>query len=257
MKFRFGHVEFLPGIELWSSGLPELPGYLKERIDEGISTFIVTLNPLMVMRYRQDEEFAKAINAADVIVADGVGIKWAYSRLTKMKIQLIPGVELAEAIIEKASECGWDVGLVGGEPGIWEESAEKLILKYPELNVVYGHHGFFSLEDETEIVNEIVEKNLHVLIAGMGFPRQEMFLHKYKKHFKGAVLIGAGGSLDVFSGKTKRAPEIFRRLRIEWVYRMIKEPKRIISFFILFKYWILVVLRHPSLFKEMIDDKIP
>ena len=257
MKSRFGHSEFLPGIDLWSLGIHELLEYLKDRIEEGRSTFIVTLNPLMVMRYRQDEEFARALDAADVIVADGVGIKWAYRRIKQRNIQLIPGVELAEAIIEKASEYGWNVGLIGGEPGIWDKAAEKLTTRYPELKVAYGHHGYFSQEEEPEIVNEIIQKDLQVLIAGMGFPKQELFLNKFKKHFEGSILIGVGGSLDVFSGKTKRAPQIYRRLKIEWLYRMISEPKRISNFLILLKYWILVILRHPWLFKKTINDRIP
>ena len=106
------------------------------------------------------------------------------------------------------------------------------------------------------IASNLAKYNPKLLIAGLGFPKQETFLHKHKDLFTGTILIGAGGSLDIFAGSAKRAPEIYRKMKIEWLWRMIREPGRFGQLILLIKFCLIVLFRHPSLLKKGIDDKI-
>lgn len=257
MDDRHGHCEFLPGIELWAQSSNELVDYLAHRVETGETTFIVTLNPIMVLASRKDRDFAKVIETADVIVADGQGVRWAYRKLHNKDVPLIPGVELAERIVELSGKKKWGIGLVGGQEGVWEKAADCLINKYPGIVVKGGNHGYFNQNDEIDIVSALAALKLEVLIVGMGSPKQEMFLMKHLDLFNGAIVIGAGGSLDIYSGQVKRAPKLYRNLKLEWLWRMIREPSRFSQFFSLVKFWWMIVIRHKTLFNSAKDDKMP
>lgn len=236
----------------------------------------------MVMASRHNRDFARVLDKADVIVADGQGVRWAYRKIQNSDIPLIPGVELAEEIIAASSESAsseaasseaasseaasseaasgkrkWNIGFLGGRDDVWEMAADNLKRKYPGIVIKGGVHGYFNQNDEKDIVCKLTEMDLKVLIAGMGSPKQELFLLKHLDSFKGAILIGAGGSLDIYSGQMKRAPRIFRGLKLEWLWRMIKEPSRFSQIFPLMKFWLIVAMRHPSLFNNAIGVKIP
>lgn len=216
----------------------------------------------MVIASRHNRDFARVLEKADVIVADGQGVRWAYRKIQNSDIPLIPGVELAEEIIAASSEAAssgqkWNIGFLGGRDSVWEMAADTLKRKYADIVIKGGFQGYFNQNEEKDIVCKLSEMDLKVLIAGMGSPKQELFLLNHLDSFKGAILIGAGGSLDIYSGQMKRAPSIYRRLKLEWLWRMIKEPSRFSQIFPLMKFWLMVVMRHPSLFNSAIGDKIP
>lgn len=234
------HVQFPIGIEIWSKGVDQLLDLVIQRTESGETTHIVTLNPLMVMSLKNDPEFWNAVKSADFTVADGVGIKWAIKKLHGTDVPLIPGIELSERLIRLSAQKGWGVGLLGARPDVWEKSERMLSDKFPNLAVTGGHHGYYQNEEESLIVDKLSKSGLKLLLVGMGFPKQEKFLRKYREKFKGAVLIGVGGSLDVFAGEAVRAPVIFRKLGIEWFWRMVREPRRLGSVFTLFRFWYMV-----------------
>lgn len=211
----------------------------------------------MVMASRHNRDFARVLEKADVIAADGQGVRWAYRKIQNADISLIPGVELAEEIIAASGKQKWNIGFLGGRDDVWEMAADSLKRKYPDIVIKGGIHGYFNQNEEKDIVCKLSEMDLKVLIAGMGSPKQELFLLNHLDSFKGAIVIGAGGSLDIYSGQMRRAPMIFRTLKLEWLWRMIKEPSRFSRIFPLMKFWLMVVMRHPSLFKSAIGDKIP
>lgn len=240
MPSRYGHQPFLPGIELWTQSRSELLSYLEKRINDRQTSFIITLNPLMIMERSSNKEFNRSLETADVIVADGRGVRWAARKIGKINPPLIPGVELAEELIRYAAVKGLPVSLIGAHPGVWEKAKENLSKKYPGLNIVAGHHGYFKETDEAELIDRLASHKPLLIIAGMGFPRQEIFLYKYKGRFPGAILIGVGGSLDIYSGVKKRAPVFFRKTGTEWLWRMLTEPSRIKRFWRLLKFWLWV-----------------
>lgn len=189
--------------------------------------FVVTANTEIVMIAQEDKEFMDIINQADLVVADGVGIIWASKYFGKKIPERAAGFDLMNMILKNSPEKGYKIYLLGGEPGVANEASSKIKEMYPRINIVGCYHGYFSAGDEETIIQDINSKTPHFLFVGLGAPKQEKWIYKNLDKLDVNVCIGVGGSLDVFAGKTKRAPYIFQKLGLEWLYRLIKEPSRI------------------------------
>lgn len=257
MQIHHGHAHFLPGIQIWAQSRENLLEYLSDRLKKHSSTMIVTLNPLMVLRANRDDEFNGILEKADVVVCDGQGVRWAFRHLHNESIPLIPGVELAEDLIIAASKNSWKVYLLGGEHDIWQKAKEKFAVQFKNPDMIQGHHGYFNHEEELKIIEEINRFKPDLIIAGMGFPKQEKFLFRNRDKFNDSIMIGVGGSLDVFAGEVKRAPIFFRKLKIEWLWRMFREPERFKNIVDLIIFSLLIITRHKSLLNRSTNDKIP
>lgn len=194
-----------------------------QAINSDKNCHIVTINPEMIMNAQQNKEFMDVINSSDINIPDGVGVKIAL-RLKNIKQNNIRGVDFARSLIGFASENNCRVGFFGAKEEVIQKAKENFINKYPSLNIVYTRNGYF--EDEDEIINQIIEAKPQILLVGLGSPKQEIFIAKLKTKIKGCIMIGVGGSFDVFSGIVKESPVIFQKLGIEWLYRTILQPER-------------------------------
>lgn len=187
---------------------------------------VVTLNAEMVIQAQNDQELDRIIRHAHLIVPDGAGAVWAL-RLDGHNARRVPGIELAARALSSAARAGIGVGLIGAKP----QTLETLLGKLPELhhgiNVAYSHHGYFSgEEDERRVLKELAAAKPGLVLVALGVPKQEFIIDKWHPELPGAVIIGVGGSFDVWAGFVKRAPVVFQRLNLEWFYRLIKEPWR-------------------------------
>lgn len=188
---------------------------------------VVTLNAEMVVASQKDPEMDRIIRKADLIVPDGAGVVWAL-RLAHSKnasVARLPGIELADRALQAAAANNVPVALLGGRPEVMAKLVETLPAKYPGLNICASHHGFFKGEDNA-IVDQIAQTKPKLLLVALGVPRQEYFIDRFADKFPNTVLIGVGGSFDVWTGFVKRAPETFQKLHLEWLYRLLKEPWR-------------------------------
>lgn len=195
-----------------------------EAIKSNNSFHIVTINPEMIMNAQKNPDFMNIIKSSDMNIIDGVGVKIAL-KLKKINQDNIRGVDFSRSLIRLASENNYKIGFLGAKEEVIQKVKENVLNKYPSLNLVYLRNGYFS--DEEEIIAEIIKASPQILLVGLGSPKQEEIISKLKTKLKGCVLIGVGGSFDVFSGIIKESPKIFRKLGLEWLYRTIKEPKRI------------------------------
>ena len=184
---------------------------------------IITINPEMIMNAQKTPKFFDIIKSSDMNIPDGVGVKIAL-KLKKINQDNIRGVDFARSLIKLASENNYKIGFLGAKEEIIQKVKENVLNKYPSLNIVYLRNGYFS--NDEEIINEISAASPQILLVGLGSPKQEELILKLKAKLKGCVMIGVGGSFDVFSGVVKESPVIFRKLGLEWLYRTIKEPKR-------------------------------
>ncbi len=185
---------------------------------------VVTPNPIMVMNARENAALFSALNAADLSLADGVGIISAAKRLGTPLPERVTGIDTGYAVLEKLSEVGGSVYLLGAKPGVAELAAKKLIKVLTGLCVVGTQHGYF--DNDEEIISDINEKAPDLLVVCLGSPRQEIWVNEHKSELGVGAVICLGGALDVWSGNIKRAPEVFIKLHLEWLWRMISEPKR-------------------------------
>lgn len=209
-----------------------------EAIDCAKCGQVVTLNPEMIDFAQKNSDFAKIIKEAELVIPDGIGVQLGL-KVLGYNIKRIAGIEFARKILDKFE--GQPIAFVGAKAHIIKKAVEKLKLENPRLNFVYIQDGYF--EDEERVFNEIVEKQPKLLLAALGSPKQEEFIYRLKKMLPETLMIGVGGSFDVWSGEVERAPEIYQRLGLEWLYRTVKEPKRFKRIFPTLPLFVLKVLR--------------
>ncbi len=186
---------------------------------------IYTPNPEIVMAATEDLEFLKILNSADIVTPDGIGIVYA-SKILKGNInQRAAGFDIVKEILKRLSTSNKSVYIFGGKPGVAETAKENIINEYNGINVVGTHDGYF--DDDLEIICDINEKSPDLLLVCLGAPKQEKWIHENKEKLNAKIMIGAGGSVDVFAGTAKRAPDIFIKFGLEWFYRLLCQPSRI------------------------------
>ena len=186
---------------------------------------VVTINPEMLTVAHQNEELATLIKSADMVIPDGIGVVIGL-KMIGVKTSRIPGIELAYELLKEANAKGLKVALIGATEETIQETKKELLKELPNLNIVYLRNGFFDNCEEVEIINELGKLQPDILLAGLGFPKQEKFIESFKNILKRAIMIGVGGSFDVWSKKVKRAPKIFQKLNLEWFYRLLCQPSR-------------------------------
>ena len=187
--------------------------------------YVATPNPEIVEVCRESEEARAAVNGADLVLPDGIGvIKGAAMLGTPLK-EKTPGIEFAGHLVEKMAEEGKSLYLLGAKPGVAEEAGERLRAKYPGLKIAGAHDGYF--QEDAPVVEAIRQSGADCVFVCLGAPKQELWLAKNGEATGAHLLCGLGGSLDVFAGRVERAPEFWSRHGLEWFYRLCKEPSRI------------------------------
>ena len=207
---------------------------------EGVS-MIFTPNPEIVMCAKNDAELQSILNSADLCTADGIGVVYASKIIGNPVPERVAGFDLVCALLERMSKTGEGVFLFGAKPGVAETAKVKMEEKYPGIVISGTHDGYFKPEDEDKIVEEINASGAKLLLVCLGAPKQEKWIAKNRNRLNVNLCMGVGGTLDVFAGTAKRAPEIFIKLNLEWAYRVLKNPSRIGRFAALPKFVIEVL----------------
>lgn len=187
--------------------------------------YIVTPNPEIVMLCREDETLKEAVNNAALVIPDGVGIIYGAKILGTPLRERIPGIDFTCALLERMAKEKKSVYLLGSKPGVAEKAGENLTGRFPGLVVAGCHDGYFS--DDGNILRQINEARPDLLLVCLGAPKQEKWMMQRAGAVDAGLMIGAGGSMDVFAGVAERAPERYQKLGLEWLYRLMKEPRRI------------------------------
>ena len=187
---------------------------------------IVTLNPEMIAKSTKDFEFQAAVNNAHFVVPDGTGIVWAFKYLNGANISRIPGIELSEHMLEIADNLEKKVAIFGSTKQALDKAVLNLKKKYSKLNIVSAIDGYQGIENDEKIAHDTAKHSPDLVLVALGSPRQEVWINKYASLFPESILIGIGGSLDVWSGKIKRAPQWVRDAHLEWLFRACIKPTR-------------------------------
>lgn len=196
---------------------------------------IYTPNTEIVMEAKKDDDLKKILNSGDLVIPDGIGLVYASKIKKKALPERVAGFDLSMKILDIANEKGCSLFLVGGKPGIADMAVENIKKQYPNINIVGSHHGYFKgthighkgHEEEIKVLNKIKESKPDIIFVGFGAPKSEKWIHENKDKLNCKVIIGNGGTIDILAGTVKRAPEIYQKLGLEWLYRLIKDPKRI------------------------------
>jgi N-acetylglucosaminyldiphosphoundecaprenol N-acetyl-beta-D-mannosaminyltransferase len=188
---------------------------------------VVTANVEMVMLARRAPDVRRILRSASLVVADGVGVVWGSRQLGRPLPARVPGIELAERLCREAAARGWRVYLLGGASGVAHAAAARLRVRYPGIAIAGHASGYFGAEEEGSVIAAIRDAAPRVLLAGLGFPRQERWLARNLTALAAPVAMGVGGTLDVWAGRARRAPRLWQTLGLEWCYRLIREPWRL------------------------------
>ena len=187
--------------------------------------YAVTPNPEFLRLAKKDGEFRAVLNGAGLVLPDGVGVTYAAKLLGCPLKGKVPGIDFAARLMAWMAGEGKRLFLLGAKPGVAEQAALNLLAAYPGLIVCGTHDGYF--QDSAPVVDEIRASCADVVFVCLGAPKQEFWMAQYGPLTGAKLMVGLGGSLDVFAGVVERAPEGWQRLGLEWLYRLIKEPRRI------------------------------
>lgn len=192
---------------------------------------VFTPNVDHIVRMESDEEFRKAYDCAELILADGKPLIWISRLLGTPICEKVSGSDLFPKICERAAQRGMTMFFLGAADGVAAKAAENLTRKYPELRVtgVYSPpYGFEKDEAEIERIIDVVRKvSPHILVAALGSPKQEKFMWRHRERLNVPVSLGLGASMDFEAGVIRRAPRWMQKIGLEWLYRLMREPRRL------------------------------
>ncbi|WP_223254529.1 WecB/TagA/CpsF family glycosyltransferase [Bacillus sp. HNG] len=218
------HVDIL-GVHFTKTTEQQLVSELTDRITSQQKTFVVTANPEIVMYSLNDEEYKTILDKASYVIADGIGVVKAAAMLNDPLPERIAGFDLMVKILEVANEKKWKIFLLGSQEHVLEKTVEHINQHYPGCTIGGYHHGFFDWSNN-EIADKIAEASPDIVLVALGVPKQEQWISQNIERFEKGLFMGIGGSFDVLAGTVKRAPEVWQKLNVEWLYRLIKQPWR-------------------------------
>ena len=196
-------------------------------IDEKTRRMVLTAGPEFVMMTREVDELRQIARVADLVTPDGIGVVWAARRQGVSVSERVTGVELVQKLLQTADErkSPLRVFVLGATEVSLERALHNLEKDYP-LHTFAGRNGYFSAKDVPAILSQVEDFKPDVWLVGLGQPRQEYFIHNSLGKLPPCVAIGVGGSIDIWGGTVKRAPKLFQKLNIEWLYRLVSQPSR-------------------------------
>lgn len=195
-----------------------------ELLGEDRFHYVVTPNPEFILAAERDPEFLRVLNGADLVLADGVGVLYSSKILGTPLKGRVPGIEFAEDMLACLDQMGGRLYLLGAKPGVAQEAGRRILERYPDITLCGTHDGYFK--DEQAVLLEVAAARPDLLFVCLGAPKQEKWMARWGKHTGARLAIGLGGALDVMAGAVERAPESWRKLGLEWAYRLKKEPQR-------------------------------
>lgn len=213
------------GVEFDNMDLPEAvaSGAAMAR-GEGFH-YAVTPNPELVELARNDAGYRAILLNADLVLPDGIGVIYAAKLLGRPIKSRVPGIDFASGLLMELARTGERLFLLGAKPGVAERAAQNLRREYPGLLISGVHDGYFK--EDTPVVEQIREASADVVFVCLGAPKQEMWMVQNGPLTGAHFMIGLGGVLDVFAGEVKRAPKAWRKLGLEWFYRLVTQPSRL------------------------------
>ncbi len=199
--------------------------FLKDSFSKDGMTKVYTPNSEILLHAYKNEDYKDVLNRAELVTADGIGVVHASKILGLPLPERVSGFDLANELLKASAPLKKSVYLFGSKPGVAEAAAEKITSLYPGIEIAGVADGYFDAEKEAKIIDDINEKSPDILFVCLGFPKQEFWIDAHSD-LNAKIAMGLGGSLDVFAGTVKRAPKIFQKFGIEWLYRLIKQPSR-------------------------------
>ncbi len=238
------------GVKIDSITMGQAYEFAMNAIRSGEFHCIFTPNSEMVMAAKNKPALKDALNSADLLIADGIGVVYA-SRIIKDPLpERVTGFDLTKRLLEGIWKEGKSVYFFGGAEGVAEEAKANLEKEFPGIRVAGCHNGYFKPEEEAGIVEAINQSGADLLLVCLGAEKQEMWICRYRDQLNVSLAMGVGGTLDGIAGRVQRAPEFYQKHGLEWFYRLIKQPSRFVRMLALPKFGLYVLFHGKKYLKE-------
>ncbi len=196
-----------------------------ELLSSGRGEYVVTPNPEIVMCCAEREDVKSAVNGASMVLPDGIGVIYGAKILGTPLREKVPGADWALRLFGEMAKAGKSVFLLGAKPGVAEAAGKRLAGEFPGLVIAGVNDGYFK--DDGAVIEKINAASPDLLLVCLGAPKQELWMAENREKLNVRLMAGLGGSLDVYAGVVQRAPERWQKMNLEWLYRLMKEPRRI------------------------------
>lgn len=202
-----------------------------DRVDKAIGSRdrlqIGVVNAAKLVNMRRDSTIRADVLSCNLILADGVPVVWASRVLGRPLPERVAGIDLMLGMLRRGNEHGYRVYCLGASEDVLATAVARIAADYPRVCLVGRHHGYFTSQEESGLVAAISDAKPDILLVGMSSPKKERFLARWRDQLGVPVCHGVGGSFDVLAGKVRRAPLVWQRLGLEWLYRVCQEPRRL------------------------------
>lgn len=208
-----------------SASMAQTLEVIKQRIQKKIFTQHVVVNVAKLVHMQKDVQLKESVEACDIINIDGMGVVLGARFLGNDVPERVAGVDLFYNLIGMSEQEGFPVFLLGATSDVVEETTRRLQAQHPKLNLAGFHHGYFW-DDEEAVVNQIKQSGAKLLFVAITSPKKENFINKWQDRLGVDFVMGVGGTFDVVAGKVNRAPMWMQNYGLEWLYRVVQEPRR-------------------------------
>jgi N-acetylglucosaminyldiphosphoundecaprenol N-acetyl-beta-D-mannosaminyltransferase len=219
-------VRHLFGVPIHALSMEQVLGEVDRAIGERRPLLIGVVNAAKLVNMHRSQALGDSVRSADLILADGMAVVWACRLLRRRLPERVAGIDLMERMLEQARLRGHRVFCLGATQEILEQAVGRMRERHPGVQIVGQHNGYFAREEEARVAEEIRRARPDILFVAMTSPKKEEFLARWSRHMEVPVCHGVGGAFDVVAGKVRRAPRIWQRVGLEWLYRVVQEPRR-------------------------------
>jgi len=213
-------------IKVHSATLSEFVSFIKQSLEQKKHLTQFGVNSATVNEACENEEFRTVINSADLLNVDGMSVVWALRFLGYKVPERVATPDLAEGVLEMAAKQNYSVFLFGATDAVLSLCRENLSRKFPDLRIAGWRNGYFQPYEEGMIIEQINKSGADILLIGISSPQKELLYARHRDRLDVFYVLGVGGYFDILSGRTKRAPKRMQNMGLEWVFRLIQEPRR-------------------------------
>ena len=217
----------LMGIHLINSTMTQAIGLIQNCFENDLRGRVFYMNADCFNKVPSDQKYREVLDRAEFVFPDGVGVELVSRVLGSPLTDNRNGTDMFPEICKLSVKKNYKLFFLGASQGVAEELANNVQKKYPEIKIAGTHHGYFAADEEAAIINKINSSGADLVFVAMGAPRQEKWIDRNFERLEARVVLAVGGLFDFFSERIRRAPAWVRRIRFEWVYRLIQEPQRL------------------------------
>ncbi len=220
-----GNIIWFMSVRMHAWTMRETVDEIFSRLKFGLFTQHVVVNAAKLINMERDKSLRESVECSDIINIDGMGIVWGARFLGYDVPERVAGVDLFYGLLTRAELEKEPVYLLGAKPDVVEKAVANLRVKFPALNIAGYHHGYFW-DDEEAVVDDIAKSGAKLLFVAITSPKKENFINRWREKLGVKFVMGVGGTFDIAAGKSKRAPLFMQKHGLEWLYRLMQEPRR-------------------------------